>query len=208
MDNHECCVDCCLTIISIVLYAISNVFYCAFHCFAFICFVALVLMFFLKSSKLKNIKKVKPLKIGFWYQRAPKLYIEEETEIRKRFPDAEKNVENGIVSFFIKEYKVSSSDENEFSFQLVYSADYLVQRKIKIYLISPDLDELLGDNLKNFPCVSIDGAGECYLNFMETISKDKVSGVTVIEKFNEWLRKYKEWKINSSNIDEIKLRNL
>jgi hypothetical protein len=81
----------------------------------------------------------------------------------------------------------------------------LENKEIKIYLVSPDLDELLGDKIKDFPYIAIDGAGESYLDLSKTIQKDKISGMEVIRKFYEWIQQYKEWKSNRINIKDIKL---
>ncbi len=192
--------------LTMLIYPISPMFFILTFLFCtFICFVVLIVMFFLKSIKPIKKIKVKPSKAGFWFQQYPKLYMKEEAEIRRRFSDAEKNVENGIVSFFIKNYNTVSLKQGILSFQLVYSSDYLVNKEIKIYLILPDLDELLGDNLKDFPYIAIDGTGESYLDFSKTIPKDEVSGLEVIGKFDEWLRKYKDWKSNHISLDDIKL---
>lgn len=189
-----------------LLYPFSPTFFILlFFLFALLCFVAFIVLFILKSFKLSKGIKIKKSKTGFWFQQNPKLYMEEEAEIRKRFSDAEKNVENGIVSFFIKNYKTTASELGNLSFQLVYSADYLENKEIKIYLVSPDLDELLGNKIKDFPYISIDGAGESYLDFMKTIPKDKVNGMTVIRKFDEWVQQYKDWEANRINIKDIKL---
>jgi hypothetical protein len=131
--------------------------------------------------------------------------LEEENEIRKRFADAEKNVENGLVSFFINTYKKIVAEQDNLSFQLVYSFDYLTNKEIKIYPITPDLNELLGENIKNFPYIAIDDAGENYLDLSKTLPKEKVSGIEVIRKFYAWIQQYQEWKKHSINLKNIKL---
>jgi hypothetical protein len=176
-----------------------------FFVFALLCFFAFVALFIFKSFKFKNRTKVKYSKTGFWFQNNPKLFMEEEAEIRVRFADAEKNVENGIVSFFINTNKKIAVEQDDLSFQLVYSADYLINKEIRIYLVFPDLDKLLGDKIKDFPCIAIDGAGESYLDLSKTLSKDKVSGLAVIRKFDEWFQQYIDWKANRINLKDIKL---
>jgi hypothetical protein len=156
-----------------------------FFVFVFLCFIAFIVIFILKSFNFK--KKTKGKSSGFWFQQNQKLYIEEEAEIRKRFADAEKNVENGVVSFFIKTYKQIDNQNNNLAFQLVYSADYLNSKEVKVYLLSPDLDEMLAKT-KELPNVEIDSAGESYLALSKTIEKEKVSGMEVIRKLYEWLQ--------------------
>jgi lipopolysaccharide export LptBFGC system permease protein LptF len=192
------------TLIAKLLYSLSFAFVVAsFLVFALLCFVVFVAMFILKSFNCKKGVPAKSKSTGFWFQQNPKLYLEEESEIRKRFADAEKNVENGVVSFFINTYKKIAAEQDNLSFQLVYSSDYLENKEIKIYLVSPDLDELLGDKIKDFPYIAIDGAGESYLDLSKTIQKDKISGMEVIRKFYEWIQQYKEWKLH--RINNIKL---
>jgi hypothetical protein len=168
--------------------------------FTIICFIIFAVERFLASFRFQPLKRTE-----FWFQQNPELYLEEENEIKKRFVDAEKNVENGIVSFFINTYKKVNRGQESLSVQLVYSSDYLVNREIKVYLISPDLNDLLGDRIVDFPYIAIDGAGESYLDLSKTIPKNKVSGIEVIRKLYEWLQQYDKWKANNINIKNIKL---
>jgi hypothetical protein len=140
----------------------------------------------------------------YWFQKSPKLYMEEENEIRKRFRNAEKNVENGTVSFFIPTDKQIAYQTEKLSFQLVYSANYDKNREIKIYLVMPDLDELLGET-QEFPYVAIDGTGEKYLDLNKTIHKDRVSGMEIIRKLYEWLQYYTRWRNREISRKDIKL---
>jgi hypothetical protein len=113
----------------------------------------------------------------------------EEQQIKQRFADAEKHVENGTVSFFIKTFKQIENKTEPLAFQLVYSFDYDKSKDIKVYLLNPDFDEL-SNKSKNFPNVEIDSAGESYLALSKTIKKDKVSGMEIINKLYEWIQLY------------------
>jgi hypothetical protein len=72
-------------------------------------------------------------------------------------------------------------------------------------LVSPDLDELLGDKIKDFPHIAVDGAGESYLDLSKTLPKDKVSGIEVIRKFYAWIQQYQEWKNHRIKLKDINL---
>jgi hypothetical protein len=134
-------------------------------------------------------KYEKSSKSVFWYQRHPKLFMQEEAEIRKRFANAEKTVENGVVSFTVPTYKRVGNQQETLCFQLAYSPDYANNREIKIYLITPDLTDLYGGSAKqNSNIVNIDGAGECYLDFSKLIPKERISGMEVIRKLYKWLQ--------------------
>ena len=155
-------------------------------------------MFFLKNNKKEKDGR-------FWFQKNPKLYIDEEKQIKQRFAGAEKNVENGVLSFFVPTYKTIGNTSEELSFQLVYPVEYDINKEIKIYFINPELNSLLGDNINDFPYVEIDSAGESFLQLSKTLPNDKISGMEVIRKMYVWLQKYQEWKNNSINIKDIKI---
>jgi hypothetical protein len=57
-----------------------------------------------------------------------------------------------------------------------------------VYLINPELDELVANKSKKNPNVEVDGAGESYLALSKTIKKDMVSGIEVIRKLYEWIQ--------------------
>lgn len=154
--------------------------------------------FFLSSFAQKEGAK-------YWFQKHPKLYLDEETEIRNRFRGMEKTIENGIVSFFVPTDKKIDTQAENLSFQLVYAADYDKNKEIKIYLITPDLNELLGEKINDFPYIAIDGAGESYLDLSKTIAKNKVSGMQVVRKLYEWLQFYNRWQKQEISIKDIKL---
>ena len=193
-------------LISRLLYPYSLAFVATlFFVFVLLCFLVFAAMFILKSFNFKNKIKAKSNSNKFWYQRDPNLYRSEKANICKHFSDAEKNVENGVVSFFFNTSQKITAEQNNLSFQLVYSSDYLTDKEIKIYLVSPDLDELLGDRIKGFPYIAIDGAGESYLDLSKTLPKDKVSGMEIIRKFYEWLQLYKDWSSDRIDLKNMKL---
>ena len=166
--------------------------------FSVFCFVSFVILFFSHSFSFKNKTDTR-----FWFQKYPKLYLEEEKQIKQHFDNTVKNVENGILSFYIPTNTLIDK-QFAFSFQLVYSSDYDKSKEIKVYFVNPELDKLLGDKINDFPCVAIDNAGEWYLEFSKTIKKDKMSGIEVICKLNEWLQKYQNWKTVSLDMNDIK----
>jgi|GEM_PF-1658642 len=171
--------------------------------FAILSFLTFFVLWFLDTFQI-NPKKIAS-QTGFWYQQKPQLYLEEENEIKRQFANAEKNVENGVVSFYINTGKKIDGQQEPLSFQLVYSSDYLKNKEIKIYLVNPDLVDLLGDKIKDFPHIAIDSSGESYLDLSKTIKKDKVSGIEVIRKLHEWIQRYGEWQANRINMKDIKL---
>jgi hypothetical protein len=168
--------------------------------FSVLCFITFILLFLSDSFSFYFTKDTR-----FWFQKHPQLYMAEEKQIKERFPCAEKNVENGILSFYIPNYKCTDNQSGTLSFQLVYPSNYDKSREIKVYLISPDLDNLLGGSLKDFPYIAVDSAGESYLALSKTIRKEQVSGIEVVRKLNEWMQKYQSWKTNSIDIKNIKL---
>jgi hypothetical protein len=141
-----------------------------------------------KEEKKKTNIAITPTIDGYWFQKNPNLYIKEENDIKQRFPKQEKTVENGIVSFLIHDYQATSLS-GLFNIQLVFSADYPSNKEIKIYLIEPDLDKLKINKSEHASIIAIDGSGESYLNFSALMPKDQISGVSVINKFDEWLNK-------------------
>jgi hypothetical protein len=151
--------------------------------FIILCLLVFVALF---SLKLFNFPKKKDRR--FWFQKNPTLYMEEEKQIKARFSRVEKNVENGVLSFDIPTDRRINGQSEALFFQLVYSSDYGNDREIKIYLITPDLDNLfVGNAKKDSNVVKIDGAGESYLDFGKLIPKDKINGMEVIRKLYEWL---------------------
>lgn len=134
----------------------------------------------------------------YWFQEDSKLYVSEDSVIRKEFSDVERNVENGRVSYFIKTTDTINGTSTDIAFQLVYASDYITNKEIRVYLIQPDLTSLLGDKIKNFQCVTIDNTGEAYLDFSKKIAKGKVNSETVIDNFKEWIKDYNELKSDKS----------
>jgi hypothetical protein len=127
----------------------------------------------------------------FWFQKNVTLYVEEEKQIKARFSKVEKTVENGVLSFTVSTDKRLKGQGETLFFQLAYSPDYENSKKIKVYLIAPELDDLYGGRAKrDTSVVKIDGAGESYLDFCKLIPKDKISGMEVIRKLYEWLQTF------------------
>jgi hypothetical protein len=110
----------------------------------------------------------------FWFQKFPKLYVDEEKQIKQQFPNAEKNIENGVLSFFVETSK--KIDGETVAFQLVYSDNYPTDKEIRVYLVNPDF-EYLGDINDSVAETKIDKSGEKYLKF-----KNKTSGIDIIKK--------------------------
>jgi hypothetical protein len=110
----------------------------------------------------------------FWFQKFPKLYVDEEKQIKPQFPNTKKNVENGVLSFFVETDK--KIDSEPVAFQLVYSDNYPTDKEIRVYLVNPDLEDL-GDINDAVVETKIDKSGEKYLKF-----KNETGGVGVIKK--------------------------
>ena len=187
---------------------IANLFYPlspSFIIILFFIFVFLCLVVFMTLCIIKTYTHIKTKNTQFWFQRNPQLYIEEETLIKNRFRNIEKNVENGTLSFFISTDKQIDNQPENLSFQIVYSVDYDKTKEIKIYLVTPDLSDLLGETIKEFPYIAIDSAGECYLDLCKVINKNQVRGMEVIRNLDKWLQLYSLWLKKEIDIKDIKL---
>jgi len=190
-------------LLAILFYPLSPAFFITlFFVFTLLCSIAFVAMFIIKSF---NFTGEDDEDAQFWFQKFPHLYKKEENEIKSRFRDVEKTVENGTLSFFILTDKRINNQPDPLAFQLVYPSNYDKKKEIKIYFVTPDFDELLGSNLKNFPYIAVDGAGESYLELYKTIDKDEISGMEVIRKLYEWLQYYNRWRSGEISAKDIKL---
>jgi hypothetical protein len=155
--------------------------------FVLLSLAAILISKLIKIYPRKTKPIVTPTEKGYWFQTNPELYIKEENDLKERFPNQEKTVENGIVSFLIADYKPDFQDSNTYMIQLVYAFDYSQRKEIKVYLIVPEIDELIGNKLES-KAILIDRAGESYLNLSSLMPQNKVSGITIIEKLEEWLK--------------------
>jgi hypothetical protein len=169
-----------------------------FGAFSLFCLIAFIAVFVLETFYFQK-------DIRYWFQRNKILYVNEDREIKNRFPEAEKNVENGIVSFLISTDKKINNQSESLAFQLVYPADYIKDKGIKVYFVNPDIDDLFENDIQQFPYVEIDRAGEKFLNLAQTIPAKRVSGIGICSQLFKWLQMYNKWKADEININDIKL---
>lgn len=164
--------------------------------------LSLIAAIFLKA---RNHFDGKRERIKPWFQRHPNLYHKEEDAIKAKFRDVERNADNGVLSYFIATDKSIYGQDENLSFQLVFASDYDKSGEIKIYLVTPELSEMLGAKISGFPYVEKDGAGEYYLDLLDSIRKGNVSGVGVISQLCAWLRQYEMWRKREITINEFKI---
>lgn len=144
------------------------------------------------SSILQTRRKAKPVDAGPWYQTHKDVFAEEDRLIRAVEPNAERCFEGGKLLYMVITDRKVVGQDHPLAYQVVFSEDYIKSGAIRIYLIIPDIDDMLldGNNLKS-PYLKIDDMGEKYLDFKERDAN--LNGASQIECLYKWIEAYNRY---------------
>ena len=120
-----------------------------------------------------------------WYKRNKNRYAQEDLAIRALEPDAEGSFEDGKLVYTIVRAHVGSEQTDTLAYQMVFSSNYLKDSLIRIYLIMPDIDDVLRKKKSNsLFVVKTDNVGEKYLELNDDAS---LNGADTIKRFYKWI---------------------
>lgn len=138
----------------------------------------------------------------YWYQLRSTDYYRELNEINIAFPDNERSVENGILSFVIN---LNSKESGTWMLQMFYDRNYDgTSGKIKVYIIVPEMNEFLVHADVQLPYVNIDSMGDPYLDF-QLASEPPSTGVSVLQYSVKWIDLFTQWNNKQLILSDFKL---
>lgn len=141
------------------------------------------------SAILCTRRKAAPIDVGPWYQTHKDVFAEEDRLILALEPDAERCFEGGKLLYMVITDRKVVGQEHPLAYQVVFSEDYIESGAVRIYLIMPDIDDmLLGSNNLKAPCIKLDDKGEKYLDFKE--GNANLNAASQIECFYKWIEEY------------------
>ena len=120
-----------------------------------------------------------------WYETTPMLFEREKIAITEKYPDAEIDINEGIVTVVL-----SITTNFYWVIQLTYARNYRkLKEQLRTYILQPDLNELVAIS-NEIPYVKIDLSGRYYL---DVASQEQPSGVSAIDNSLQWIDLFEKW---------------
>jgi len=134
-----------------------------------------------------------------WYDITPELLEREQDLIYGKFPNADIDVEDGII-------KVSLGTTTNYTWkiQVIYARNYQKKKgQLWTYILQPDLSELMAISA-DIPYVKKDLAGIYYL---DVVPQNQVSGANALENGLQWTQLFEKWVNEDIELNEFVINN-
>jgi RsiW-degrading membrane proteinase PrsW (M82 family) len=130
-----------------------------------------------------------------WYEITPQLLEQEKAAITERYPDAEIEVNDGLVTV-----SLNVTTDFQWMIMLTYARNYRkLKEQLRTYLLQPDLNELVAISAE-IPYIKADLQGNYYL---DVASQEQLSGVVTIDNALRWINLFEKWVNEEMELDEF-----
>ena len=130
-----------------------------------------------------------------WYEITPMLLEQEQDMIYEKYPNADIDVEEGIIKAML-----SIATNFSWEIQVTYARNYRKQKEqLRVYILQPDLNELASID-DAIPYVKIDLSGNYYL---DVVSQNQVSGANAFENALKWIALFEKWVNEEIELNEF-----
>jgi hypothetical protein len=127
------------------------------------------------------------------------LFEREKNAIIEKYPDAEINDEDGIVTV-----SLSVTNNSQWIIQLTYARNYRkLKEQLRTYILQPDLNELVAI-ADDIPYIKADLSGSYYL---DVAPQEQPSGLTAIDNALLWISLFEKWVNEEIELNEFIINN-